>query len=85
MFNLCCTGTSIGCQECKGLLLLLNDYDCVFLLFQVAYKLFMEVGLFETFRIPVAAFMNYFHALELGYRDKPCKSKDMCIFLAIAK
>ena len=33
----------------------------------------MEVGLFETFRIPVAPFLNYFHALEMGYRDKPCK------------
>ncbi|WAR07025.1 PDE3A-like protein, partial [Mya arenaria] len=42
-----------------------------FILSKVAYKLFTEVGLFETFRIPVAAFMNYFHALELGYRDKP--------------
>ena len=41
--------------------------------FQVAYKLFMEVGLFETFRIPVAPFLNYFHALEMGYRDKPCE------------
>ncbi|KAK7108310.1 hypothetical protein V1264_016065 [Littorina saxatilis] len=25
----------------------------------------------ETFRIPVVEFINYFHALELGYRDKP--------------
>ena len=41
---------------------------------QVAYKLFTEVGLMETFRIPVVEFINYFHALELGYRDKPCKS-----------
>ncbi|KAL4232928.1 cGMP-inhibited 3' [Mactra antiquata] len=41
------------------------------ILSKVAYKLFMEVGLFETFRIPVAPFMNYFHALELGYREKP--------------
>ena len=45
----------------------------IFFLLQVAYKLFMEVGLFETFRIPVAPFLNYFHALEMGYRDKPCK------------
>ncbi|XP_052244847.1 cGMP-inhibited 3',5'-cyclic phosphodiesterase 3A-like isoform X2 [Dreissena polymorpha] len=42
-----------------------------FILSKIAYKLFMEVGLFETFRIPVAPFMKYFHALELGYRDKP--------------
>jgi len=49
---------------------------CLFLLLQVAYKLFVEVGLFETFRIPVGPFMNYFHALELGYRNKPCKYKE---------
>ncbi|CAI9716861.1 cGMP-inhibited 3 3' [Octopus vulgaris] len=42
-----------------------------FILSQVAYKLFMEVGLFETFRIPLKEFICYFHALELGYRNKP--------------
>ncbi|ESO83445.1 hypothetical protein LOTGIDRAFT_133480, partial [Lottia gigantea] len=47
--------------------------DCVkdFILSKVSYKLFNEVGLFETFRIPLPEFMNYFHALELGYREKP--------------
>jgi hypothetical protein len=47
---------------------------------QVAYKLFTEVGLMETFRIPVVEFINYFHALELGYRDKPCKCISYFIF-----
>lgn len=42
-----------------------------FILSQVTYKLFMEVGLFETFRIPLKEFICYFHALELGYRNKP--------------
>ncbi|XP_061176789.1 cGMP-inhibited 3',5'-cyclic phosphodiesterase 3A-like isoform X2 [Saccostrea echinata] len=41
------------------------------ILSKVGYKLFLEVGLFETFRIPVAPFLHYFHALEKGYRDKP--------------
>lgn len=41
------------------------------ILSKVGYKLFVEVGLFETFRIPVAPFLHYFHALEQGYRDKP--------------
>ena len=55
---------------------------------QVAYKLFTEVGLMETFRIPVVEFINYFHALELGYRDKPCKSLAttcvyMCVFIPV--
>ncbi|XP_074639997.1 cGMP-inhibited 3',5'-cyclic phosphodiesterase 3A-like [Tubulanus polymorphus] len=46
--------------------------DCKqFILSKVAYKLFMEVGLFETFRISRTEFLNYFHALEIGYRDKP--------------
>ncbi|KAK3097062.1 hypothetical protein FSP39_006002 [Pinctada imbricata] len=41
------------------------------ILSKVAYTLFMEVGLFETFRIPVTPFLHYFHSLELGYREKP--------------
>ncbi|XP_029964299.1 cGMP-inhibited 3',5'-cyclic phosphodiesterase A-like isoform X2 [Salarias fasciatus] len=41
------------------------------ILSQVSYKLFEDTGLFETFRIPVQEFMNYFHALENGYRDIP--------------
>ncbi|XP_056016561.1 cGMP-inhibited 3',5'-cyclic phosphodiesterase 3A-like isoform X15 [Ostrea edulis] len=41
------------------------------ILSKVGYKLFLEVGLFETFRIPVTPFLQYFHALEQGYRDKP--------------
>ncbi|XP_059141069.1 cGMP-inhibited 3',5'-cyclic phosphodiesterase 3A-like [Physella acuta] len=47
------------------------DAEGTFLLSKVAYQLFTEVGLMETFRIPVAEFLHYFHALELGYRDKP--------------
>ncbi|CAG08714.1 unnamed protein product, partial [Tetraodon nigroviridis] len=38
---------------------------------EVAYRLFEDTGLFETFKIPVKEFMNYFHALENGYRDIP--------------
>ncbi|XP_019741498.1 cGMP-inhibited 3',5'-cyclic phosphodiesterase A-like [Hippocampus comes] len=41
------------------------------ILSQVSYRLFEDAGLFETFKIPVAEFMNYFHALENGYRDIP--------------
>jgi cGMP-inhibited 3',5'-cyclic phosphodiesterase A len=41
--------------------------------FQVSYRLFEDTGLFETFKIPVKEFMNYFHALENGYRDIPCE------------
>lgn len=52
-------------------LALFSDYD--FCSFQVAYRLFEDTGLFETFKIPVNEFMNYFHALENGYRDIPCK------------
>ena len=39
---------------------------------QTCYRVFLEVGLFETFKIPVQEFFNFFHALEMGYRDKPC-------------
>ncbi|XP_032364792.1 cGMP-inhibited 3',5'-cyclic phosphodiesterase A isoform X2 [Etheostoma spectabile] len=41
------------------------------ILSQVSYKLFEDTGLFETFKIPVQEFMNYFHALENGYRVIP--------------
>ncbi|XP_055335468.1 cGMP-inhibited 3',5'-cyclic phosphodiesterase 3A-like isoform X3 [Paramacrobiotus metropolitanus] len=41
------------------------------ILSQVAYKIFQDVGLFDTFKIPVQEFLNYFHTLEMGYRDKP--------------
>ena len=39
----------------------------------MCYKVFLETGMFETFKIPIREFINYFHALEMGYRDKPCK------------
>ncbi|XP_019934268.2 cGMP-inhibited 3',5'-cyclic phosphodiesterase 3A isoform X1 [Paralichthys olivaceus] len=44
---------------------------CGRILSQVSYRLFEDTGLFETFKIPVTEFMNYFHALENGYRDIP--------------
>ncbi|XP_066525008.1 cGMP-inhibited 3',5'-cyclic phosphodiesterase 3A [Hoplias malabaricus] len=44
---------------------------CGRILSQVSYRLFEDAGLFETFKIPVQEFMNYFHALENGYRDIP--------------
>ena len=37
------------------------------------YTLFQDTGLLEIFKIPTLQFMNYFHALENGYRDIPCK------------
>ncbi|XP_071942588.1 cGMP-inhibited 3',5'-cyclic phosphodiesterase 3A-like [Antedon mediterranea] len=36
---------------------------------QLAYKLFHNAGIFETFRVPIKSFMLYFRALENGYRD----------------
>ncbi|XP_062402471.1 cGMP-inhibited 3',5'-cyclic phosphodiesterase 3A-like [Sardina pilchardus] len=41
------------------------------ILSQISYRLFEDTGLFEIFKIPVPEFMNYFHALESGYRDIP--------------
>ncbi|KAJ6666235.1 hypothetical protein lerEdw1_000507 [Lerista edwardsae] len=45
---------------------------CGRILSQVSYRLFEDMGLFEIFKIPVREFMNYFHALECGYREIPC-------------
>ncbi|XP_060101820.1 cGMP-inhibited 3',5'-cyclic phosphodiesterase 3A isoform X1 [Heteronotia binoei] len=44
---------------------------CGRILSQVSYRLFEDMGMFETFKIPVREFMNYFHALEGGYREIP--------------
>ncbi|KFR11247.1 cGMP-inhibited 3',5'-cyclic phosphodiesterase B, partial [Opisthocomus hoazin] len=41
------------------------------ILSQVTYTLFQDTGLFEIFKIPTQEFMNYFRALEDGYRDIP--------------
>ncbi len=53
--------------------------DSVIFMFQVSYRLFEDTGLFETFKIPVKEFMNYFHALENGYRDIPCKLEHLSL------
>ncbi|XP_017350073.1 cGMP-inhibited 3',5'-cyclic phosphodiesterase 3A isoform X1 [Ictalurus punctatus] len=44
---------------------------CGCILSQMSYRLFEDTGLFKMFHIPVKEFMNYFHALENGYRDIP--------------
>ncbi|XP_078076881.1 cGMP-inhibited 3',5'-cyclic phosphodiesterase 3B isoform X3 [Mustelus asterias] len=41
------------------------------ILSQVIYSLFLDTGLFDLFKIPIREFMNYFRALENGYRDIP--------------
>ncbi|NWI57408.1 PDE3B phosphodiesterase, partial [Calyptomena viridis] len=41
------------------------------ILSQVTYTLFQDTGLFKIFKIPTQEFMNYFCALENGYRDIP--------------
>ncbi|XP_068134104.1 cGMP-inhibited 3',5'-cyclic phosphodiesterase 3A isoform X3 [Hyperolius riggenbachi] len=41
------------------------------ILSQMSYRLFEDMSLLETFKIPKKEFMNYFHALENGYRDIP--------------
>nr|XP_033784081.1 cGMP-inhibited 3',5'-cyclic phosphodiesterase B [Geotrypetes seraphini] len=44
---------------------------CGRILSQVTYTLFQDAGLMEIFKIPSREFMNYFRALENGYRDIP--------------
>ncbi|XP_063302708.1 cGMP-inhibited 3',5'-cyclic phosphodiesterase 3A isoform X2 [Pelobates fuscus] len=44
---------------------------CGRILSQMSYRLFEDMGFLETFKIPLREFMNYFHALENGYRDIP--------------
>ncbi|KAM6359210.1 cGMP-inhibited 3',5'-cyclic phosphodiesterase 3B isoform 2-T2 [Alca torda] len=45
--------------------------QCGRILSQVIYTLFQDTGLFDIFKIPTQEFMNYFRALENGYRDIP--------------
>ena len=35
--------------------------------------MFQKVGLFETFKIPMDKFLNFFFTLENGYHKIPCK------------
>ncbi|MCI4389165.1 hypothetical protein PGIGA_G00094760 [Pangasianodon gigas] len=48
-----------------------TEGKCGRILSQMSYRLFEDTGLFKIFKIPVKEFMNYFHALENGYRDIP--------------
>lgn len=50
-------------------------------MFQVSYRLFEDTGLFEAFRIPLPEFMNYFRALENGYRVIPCECERFLLFI----
>lgn len=43
------------------------------ILSEMSYRIFLETGLFEAFKIPIQEFLNYFRALDKGYREKPCK------------
>lgn len=43
------------------------------ILSEMSYRIFVETGLFEAFKIPIQEFLNYFRALDKGYREKPCK------------
>lgn len=43
------------------------------ILSQMSYHVFLEAGLLEAFKIPIPEFLNYFRALEKGYREKPCE------------
>ncbi|XP_065317259.1 cGMP-inhibited 3',5'-cyclic phosphodiesterase 3A-like isoform X2 [Gordionus sp. m RMFG-2023] len=38
---------------------------------QLAYRIFYEANLFEIYKIPLRKFLNFFHALESGYKDNP--------------
>jgi len=52
---------------------------------QFAYVLFTELGFINTFHIPVKPFIAYFHALELGYRQNPCKPCSLSVCLCFIR
>ncbi|XP_078733535.1 uncharacterized protein LOC144947979 [Lampetra fluviatilis] len=47
----------------------LTGGTCGSVLSRMAFQLFEDTGLFEIFKIPVAEFTRFFHALESGYHD----------------
>ncbi|XP_063785492.1 cGMP-inhibited 3',5'-cyclic phosphodiesterase 3A isoform X2 [Pseudophryne corroboree] len=49
----------------------ITGQSCGRILSQMTYRLFDDMNLLQTFKIPLKEFMNYFHALENGYRDIP--------------
>ncbi|CAM1302653.1 PDE3B (predicted) [Pycnogonum litorale] len=49
----------------------LQDVGPDHVLSQMCHRVFIEVGLFETFKIPLNEFLNYFRTLECGYQEKP--------------
>lgn len=49
----------------------LNRLNSDTILSKMCYRVFIEVGLFDAFKIPELEFLHYFHALESGYREKP--------------
>jgi len=40
---------------------------------RITYTVFREADLFKTFKVSHTKFFNFFHALECGYWDIPCK------------
>ena len=40
---------------------------------RVTYAVFKESDLFRTFKLSYQKFFNFFHALEMGYWEIPCK------------
>ncbi|RWS25060.1 cGMP-inhibited 3':5'-cyclic phosphodiesterase A-like protein, partial [Leptotrombidium deliense] len=49
------------------------------ILSQLCYRIFFEAGLLEAFKIPIPEFLNYFRALEMGYKEKPCRIESSVI------
>ena len=39
---------------------------------QLALKMFHDVGLLQTFRVPIQKFIGFFHATEITYGSNPC-------------
>ena len=52
------------------------------ILSEISYRIFYEAGLLEAFKIPLQEFLNYFRALECGYKEKPCKNNE-CLLLFV--
>ena len=46
---------------------------------QLALKMFHDVGLLQTFRVPIQKFIGFFHATEITYGSNPCTLPDTTV------
>ena len=85
MHNCCCSlcnsskNDAIVCTCCITTVILLS----VLFPLQMAFQVFIEMGLMETFHIAPRPFINFFRALELNYGVGTCEDSGLCVCVRV--